>query len=102
MVDNVLEPMLLLTTVLVLLVSWVFGFARKPWWQVGPLAAIACGPTQLAPLWFDDWRFRVGLSSQEQMIDMQALFLVFGWLLVCSYVGYALGVISSRWWRVSG
>jgi hypothetical protein len=53
-------------------------------------------------LWFDDWRFRVGLSSQEQMIDMQALFLVFGWLLVCSYLGYALGVISSRWWRVSG
>jgi hypothetical protein len=94
--------MLLLTTVLVLLVAFVLGLARKPWWQVGPLAAIACGPTHVAPLWLDDWRYRVGLSSQEQMFDMQALFLVLGWFLLCSYLGYALGFLSSRWWRVSG
>jgi hypothetical protein len=94
--------MLLLTTVLVLLVAFVLGLARKPWWQVGPLAAIACGPTHVAPLWLDDWRYRVGLSSQEQMIDMQALFLILGWFLLCTYLGYALGFLSSRWWRVSG
>jgi hypothetical protein len=94
--------MLFLTTVLLLLVALAFGFSRRPWWQIGPLAVLACGPWQFSPLWTEDWRYRVGLSAHEQSLDLKLLLLVLGWLLLCSYVGYALGILSARWWRVSG
>jgi hypothetical protein len=93
--------MLLLTTMLLLIVALAFGFSRRPWWQIGVLAILACGPLQLVPFWMDDWRSRVGLSSLEPAPDLQVLVQIGGWLLLCSYVGYALGLACSRWRQVS-
>jgi hypothetical protein len=89
--------LLFLTSVLLIFVAVAFGFSRRPWWQVGALALLTCGPLQFAPLWVDDWRYRVGLAHQAQSLDFQVLSLVLGWLLLCSYAGYGLGVLSARW-----
>jgi hypothetical protein len=86
--------LLLLTTILLVMVALVFGFSRRPWWQIGILAVFACGPLQFAHFWMDDWRHRVGLSAHEQSMDLQVLFQIIGWLLLCSYVGYALGFLA--------
>jgi hypothetical protein len=94
--------MLVLTTMLLLIVALAFGFSRRPWWQIGALAIFACGPLQLARFWMDDWRSRVGLPSYEPALDLQVLIQIVGWLLLCSYVGYALGLAYSRWRQVSG
>jgi hypothetical protein len=94
--------MLMLTTMLLLMVALAFGFSRRPWWQIGAVAIFACGPLQLAQFWMGDWRSRVGLPHHEPPLDMQLLILIVGWLLLCSYVGYVLGLAYSRWRRVGG
>ena len=93
--------MLMLTTMLLLIVALAFGFSQRPWWQIGTLALIACGPLHLVQFWMDDWRARIGLASPEPVPDLQVLFQIVSWLLVCSYVGYALGLFYSRRRRVS-
>jgi hypothetical protein len=94
--------MLLSTTLLLLIVALAFGFSRRPWWQIGTLALVACGPLQLAHFWMDDWRHRVGLSHHEQSLDLQVLLQIACWLLLCSYVGYGLGLLYSRRRGLSG
>ena len=94
--------MLMLTTMLLLIVALAFGFSRRPWWQIGAVAILACGPLQFAPLWMGDWRSHVGLANHEPPLDMRLLILIVGWLLLCSYVGYGLGLAYSRWRRVGG
>jgi len=94
--------MLLLTTMLLLIVALAFGFSRRPWWQIGVLAICGCGPLQLAPFLMGDWRSRVGLPNLEPTPDLQVLVQIVGWLLLCSYVGYALGLVYSHLRRVSG
>lgn len=95
--------MLLLTTMLLLVVvALAFGFSRRPWWQIGVLAICACGPLQLAPLLMGDWRSRVGLPNLEPIPDLQMLVQVAGWLLLCSYISYAVGLAYSHLRRVSG
>lgn len=91
--------MLMLTTMLLLIVALAFGFSRRPWWEIGAVAIFACGPLQLAPFWIGDWRSLVGIPH-EPPLDMHLLIQIVGWLLLCSYVGYALGLIYSRWRQV--
>ena len=88
--------MFLLTNVLLLIGAFVFGFSRRPWWLVGPLALVACGPLQLAHFWASDWRYRLGLPHQEPLLDPQQAFWILGSLLFFAYVGYAAGVLCSR------
>jgi hypothetical protein len=90
--------MLLLTNMLLLLVvAFMFGFSHRPWWQVGPLALLACGPLQFVQFLTGDWRHQVGLPYNEQSLDFQAIVWVAGSLLLCSYAGYAVGMLYSRW-----
>jgi hypothetical protein len=92
--------MLVLTSILLLMVAFIFGFSRRPWWQVGPLALVACGPLQFAQLWTGDWRYRVGLAYHEPPLDSRQVIWIVACLLLCAYVGYALGVLCSRGRRV--
>ena len=94
--------MLLLTTMLLLIVSLAFGFSRRPWWEIGAVAIFACGPLQVAPFLIGDWRSRVGLPHHEPPLDMHLLVQIVGWLLLCSYIGYGLGLAYSRWRQLSG
>lgn len=91
--------MLLLTNMLLLGVAFMFGVARRPWWQIGLLAIVACAPLQFAQFWVGDWRYGVGLSYHEQTLESQIVWIV-GYLLCFTYVGYALGVLYSRWRRI--
>jgi hypothetical protein len=91
--------MLLLTNILLLGVAFVFGFARRPWWQVGVVAFVANAPVQFVQFWMGDWRYRVGLSYHEQSLGSQELIWIVGSILCFTYVGYALGILYSRWRR---
>jgi hypothetical protein len=91
--------MLLLTSMLLLIVASLFGFSRRPWWQIGALALLATGPLLLTYFWMDDWRYRVGVSQGEQLLDAQQIVWVAGWLIFSSYAGYALGLMYSHWGR---
>jgi hypothetical protein len=89
--------MLLLATMLpLLIVAMAFGFARRPWWQIGVLAVLVCGPLQVANLLTDDWRYQVGLARHEQPVDLQMPVMIVATLLLCSYLGYALGLLYAR------
>lgn len=92
--------MLLLTNVLLLMAAFIFGFSRRPWWQVGPLALVACGPLQFAQFWTGDWRYGVGVPFQEPSLDHRQVIWIVGTLLFCAYAGYALGVLYSLRRRV--
>jgi len=92
--------MLLLTSILLLIAAFIFGFSRRPWWLVGPLALVACGPFQFAQFWTGDWRYRVGLSYHQPPLDSHLVVWIVGWLLVSAYAGYAFGMLCSRWRRV--
>jgi hypothetical protein len=87
--------MLVLTSILLLMVAFVFGFSRRPWWQVGPLALVACGPLQFAQFWTGNWRYGVGLPYEPALDSRQVVWIV-GCLLFWAYVGYALGVVFAR------
>lgn len=92
--------MLVLTNVLLLMVAFMFGLSRRPWWQVGPLALLACGPLQFAQFWTGDWRYSVGLPYHEPSLDSQQVVWIVGGLLICAYVGYGLGMVWSHWRRI--
>jgi hypothetical protein len=85
--------MWLLTTILLLMVGMVLGLARRPWWEIGALALLACGGLQLARLWMADWRDQVGLPHDESFVEPQAI----GWVLLAAYASYTLGLLYSRW-----
>ena len=92
--------MLLLTNILLLMVAFIFGFSRRPWWQVGPLALLACGPLQFAQFWMGDWRYGAGLPYHQPPLDSHQVIWIVGCLLFFAYVGYALGVLISRRHRI--
>jgi hypothetical protein len=92
--------MLLLTNILLLIAAFIFGFSRRPWWLVGPLALVACAPLQFVPFWTSDWRYRVGLSYHEPALDSHLVIWIVGCLLVSAYAGYAFGMLCARWRRV--
>jgi hypothetical protein len=89
--------MLLLTNVLLLIVALMFGIARRPWWQIGLLALVTCGPPQFAQFWMGDWRYGVGMPDYAHAPDPRAVVWITAGLLFFAYMGYALGILYSRW-----
>ena len=92
--------MLLLTNILLLMVAFIFGFSRRPWWQVGPLALVACGPFQFAQFWTGNWRYGAGLPYHDTPLDSHQVFWIVTCLLFFAYMGYALGILFSHRRRV--
>jgi hypothetical protein len=92
--------MLVLTNILLLMAALMFGMARRPWWQIGLLALVTCGPPQLAQFWAGDWRYGVGLPYHEESLNAHVVGWIVGWLLFFAYGGYALGFLYSRWRRI--
>ena len=89
------------TMLLLLIVALAFGFSRRPWWQIGLVALLGCGPLQLATLWTDGWRQQLGLSHGPKL-DLNMSVQIVALLLFCSYSGYLLGLLYARWRGIDG
>ena len=86
---------LLVTKLLLLILAFLFGISRRPWWMIGLLALVICAPLQVAEFWTSYWRYQVGLPYQDQPLNWGAIAWIVGPLLLCAYVGYALGLLYS-------
>lgn len=86
--------MLVLTTVLLLMLGIALGLARRPWWEIGVLALLACALLSVTESWMGHWRRQVGLPDAEHLFEPQAM----SWLLVAvaSYACYGLAFLYSR------
>jgi hypothetical protein len=90
-----LSEVLLVTNLLLLMVAFMFGSSRRPWWQIGLLALVICGPLRFAEFWVSGWRYQVALPY-HQSLNSEVIVWIVGSLLLYAYVGYALGLLYSR------
>jgi hypothetical protein len=89
-----LSEVLLVTNLLLLMVAFMFGSSRRPWWQIGLLALVICGPLRFAEFWVSGWRYQVALPY-HQSLNSEVIVWIVGSLLLFAYVGYALGFLYS-------
>ena len=90
-----LLEVLLVTKLLLLVLAFLFGISRRPWWLIGLLALVICAPLQVAEFWTSGWRSQVGLPYYDQSLNLEVIAWIVGSLLLFAYVGYALGFLYS-------
>jgi hypothetical protein len=88
-----MEPMLFLTTTLLILSGIALGLARRSWWEITVLFLLLGGVLHLGDAWVGGWRDQVGLSHEQRVFDLRSI----GWLLLGVYASYGLAFLYSRW-----